>query len=280
MKKKLRRREGRKVRKRRRLKKWLATEACEEMRLINKNLWDSLEHELKPYLALALSRAIDPMQLKYYLSMTEVLFGFDDLDEIKDVMRRAPESSQITTIINNLEVKSLENDLPIKQVASEALYDCVGAMLEKNRKRLMPWVEFGYGQLESWEHKQESEWFLSSDVSVLFYPELGDLMKAIGAMRLSSVLIDFVKWDDRVRHHIASELEVAPGFDYINFNYSDPELVVDKLSQEDWVIIWRIIFEHLPINNHYKINILLDIDKQLNNDDIEQLVKDFDLKPV
>lgn len=156
MKKKLRRHEGRKERRRRRLKKWLATEACEEMRLMDKNLWDGLEYECKPYLSLALSRTIEPKQLKYYLAMTDVLFSFDDLDEIKNVMKRAPEPTQVVSIINELETRSRENDLPINQVAKEALYDCVGVMLDRNREKLMPWVEFGYEQLESWMHKKKA----------------------------------------------------------------------------------------------------------------------------
>lgn len=280
MKKKLRRREGRKERRRRRLKKWLVTEACEEMRLMDKNLWGSLEHECKPYLALALSRAIDPKQLKYYLLMTEFLFSIDDFDEINDVMKGTPESAQVVSIVNDLEAKSRENDLPIKQVANEALYDSVGTMLEKNREKLMPWVEFGYEQLESWMHKKESEWFLSSNISVLYNPELGNLMKAIGAMGLSSVLIDFVKWDDRVRHHIASELDVAPSFDYINFKYPDSLPVISELDQDDWETVWRIVYQHLPEDNHSKIKVKVKVDKPLQKDEINQLIKDFELKLV
>lgn len=279
MKKKLRRREGRKERRRRRLKEWLATEACEEMRLMDKNLWGGLEYECKPYLALALSRTIEPKQLKYYLAMTDVLFSFDDLDEIKDVMKGVPESALVVSIINDLETKSRENDLPINQVAREALYDSVGAMLDKNREKLMPWVEFGYEQLESWIHKKESEWFLGDDVSVVYNPELGNLMKAIGAMGLSSVLIDFVKWDDRVRHHIACELDVAPNFDYIHFDYPDSIPVVSELDQDDWETVWRIVFQHLPlVNNNY--NITFDIDKSLKKEEINQLIKDFELNPI
>lgn len=280
MKKKIRRREGRKVRRRRRLKKWLAIEACEEIRLMDKNLWGGLEYECKPYLALALSRAIDSKQLKYYLAMTDVLFSFGDLDEIKDVMKGAPESAQVVSIINDLEVKSRENDLPIKQVAREALYDCVGTMLDKNREKLMPWVEFGYEQLESWRHKKESEWFLSSNISVLYNPELGNLMKAIVTMGLSSVLIDFVKWDDRVRHHIASELNVAPNFNYIHFKYPDSLPVVSELDQDDWETVRRIVYQHLPEYNHSKIKAMVDVDKPLQQDEINQLIKEFELTPI
>lgn len=280
MKKKLRRREGRKVRRRRRLRKWLATEACEEMRLMDKNLWVGLEYECKPYLALALSRAIDSKQLKHYLAMTDVLFSFGDLDEIKDVMKGASESAQVVSIINDLEAKSRENDLPLNQVAREALYDCVGAMLDKNREKLMPWVEFGYEQLESWMHKKESEWFLSGNISVLYNPELGNLMTAIGAMGLSSVLIDFVKWDDRVRHHIASELAVAPSFDYIKFKYPDSLPVISELDQDDWETVWRIVYQHLPEYNHSKIKVMVDVDKPLQQDEINQLIKDFELTPI
>ena len=280
MKKKIRRREGRKVRRRRRLKKWLAIEACEEIRLMDKNLWGGLEYECKPYLALALSRAIDSKQLKYYLAMTDVLFSFGDLDEIKDVMKGAPESAQVVSIINDLEIKSRENDLPIKQVAREALYDCVGTMLDKNREKLMPWVEFGCEQLESWRQKKESEWFLSSNISVLYNPELGNLMKAIVTMGLSSVLIDFVKWDDRVRHHIASELNVAPNFNYIHFKYQDSLPVVSELDQDDWETVRRIVYQHLPEYNHSKIKVMVDVDKPLQQDKINQLIKEFELTPI
>lgn len=281
MKKKLRRREGRKERKRRRIKKWLATEACEELRLLDRNLWDSFDFECKPNLALALSRAIYSKQLRYYLAMREIPMDYDVFCEIKEVMGGTQETEQVTAIINDLKTKSHETDLPLEQVASEALYDTVVIMLDQNRSKLMPWVEFGYEQLESWINKKESEWYLSSDVSFLFYPELGDLMKAVCRMGLSSVLLDFVKWNQRVRHHIASELDVAPSIDYIKFNYPDSVPVVGELYQEDWETIWRVVYEHIPIYNHYKINILLDVNKPLHdNEDVKRLINDFDLKPM
>ena len=280
MKKKQRRREGRKEHKRRRIKKWLATEACEELRLLDRNLWDSFDSECKPNLALALSRTIDSKQLKYYLAMREMPMDYDVFCEIKEVMGGSQETEQVIAIINDLKTKSHETDLPLEQVASEALYDTVALMLDQNRSMLMPWVEFGYEQLESWINKKDSDWYLSGDVSVLFNPELGDLMKAVCRMGLSSVLLDFVKWDQRVRHHIASELDVAPSIDYIKFNYPDSVPVVGELYQEDWETIWRVIYLHLPINNNYKFNILLDVDMQLHNDDINRLINDFDLKPL
>lgn len=281
MKNKQRRREGRKERKRQRIKKWLATEACEEIRLLDRNLWDSFDSECKPNLALALSRAIDSKQLKYYLAMREMPMEYDVFYEIKDVVGGAQETEQVMAIINDLKAKSHETDLPLEQVASIALYDTVALMLDQNRSKLMPWVEFGYEQLESWINKMESEWYLSSDVSFVNNPNIGDLMKAICSMGLSSALLDFVKWDQRVRHHIACELEVAPSIDYIKFNYPDSVPVVGELYQEDWETIWHVVYEHLPIYNHYKINILLDVNKPLHdNEDVKRLIKDFDLKPL
>ena len=280
MKKKQRRREGRKEHKRRRIKKWFAAEASKELRLLDRNLWDSFDFECKPNLALALSRAIDSKQLRYYLAMREIPMDYDVFCDIKEVMRGTQETEQVTAIINDLKTKSHETDLSLEQVASEALYDTVALMLDQNRSKLMPWVKFGYEQLESWINKMESEWYLSSDVSFLFNPKLGDLMKAICRMGLSSVLLDFVKWEQSVRHHIASELEVAPNIDYIKFNYPDSVPVVGELYQEDWDTIWRIFYLHLPVNNHYKFNILIDFDMQQHNDDINQLINDFDLKPV
>ena len=104
--------------------------------------------------------------------------------------------------------------------------------------------------------------------------------RAIAAMGLSSVLIDFVKWDDRVRHHIASELDVAPNFDYIHFNYPDSLPVISELDQDDWETVWRIVYQHLPEDNHSKIKVMVKVDKPLHKDEINQLIKDFKLTPV
>ena len=44
---------------------------------------------------------------------------------------------------------------------------------------LMPWVDHEIEQLESWKYKQESEWYLSSEVSLIYNPDIADLMIAI-----------------------------------------------------------------------------------------------------
>ena len=105
-------------------------------------------------------------------------------------------------------------------------------------------------------------------------------MMAICKMGLSKVLIDFVKWDQRVRHHIASELEIAPSLDYIKFNYPDSFPIIIELCNYVWESIWRIVHLHLPVVNRSKIKITLDIEKPLQKDEINQLIKDFELKPM
>ena len=145
---------------------------------------------------------------------------------------------------------------------------------------LMPWVDHEIEQLESWNYKQESEWYLSSEVSLIYNPDIADLMMAICVMGLSKVLIDFVKWDQRVRHHIASELVIAPSIDYIKFNYPDSIPIIIVLCNYVWESIWRIVHLHLPVVNRSKITISIDIEKPLQKDEINQLIKDFDLKPM
>lgn len=279
--KKQRRQEGRRVRKWQRLKKWLANEASEELRLLDRNIWDCLDSDCKPNLALALAHAIEPIQLKHYLAMIiELPYNPIVIGEILHVLSDFQVPAQVTSIINNLEHKSRESDLPLKEVACDALFDNVAALLEQNRPMLMPWVEHEIEQLESWKYKQESEWYLSNEVSLIYNPDIADLMIAICKMGLSKVLIDFVKWDQRVRHHIASELEIAPSIDYIKFNYPDSFPIISALCDYDWDSIWRIVHLHLPVVNRSKINITLDIEKPLQKDEINQLIKDFELKPM
>lgn len=279
--KKQRRQEGRRVRKWQRLKKWLANEASEELRLLDRNIRDCLDSDCKPNLALALAHAIEPIQLKHYLAMIiELPYNPIVIGEILHVLSGYQVPAQVTSIINELEHKSRESELPIEEVASDALYDSVATLLKQNQPMLMPWVDHEIEQLESWNYKQESEWYLSSEVSLINNPDIADLMIAICKMGLSKVLIDFVKWDQRVRHHIASELEIAPSIDYIKFNYPDLFPIISALCDYDWESIWRIVHIHLPVVNRSKINITLDIEKPLQKDEINQLIKDFELKPV
>lgn len=281
MTKKQRRQEGRRVRKWQRLKKWLANEASEELRLLDRNIWDCLDSDCKPNLALALAHAIEPLQLKHYLAMIiELPYNPIVIGEILHVLSGYQVPTQVTAIINDLEQRSREGGLPIEEVANDALYDSVTTLLEQNRPMLMPWVEHEIEQLESWKYKQESEWYLSNEVSLIYNPDIADLMIAICKMGLSKVLIDFVKWDQRVRHHIASELKIAPSIDYIKFNYPDSIPIISALCDYDWDSIWRIVHLHLPVVNRSKIKITLDIEKSLQKDEINQLIKDFDLKPI
>lgn len=279
--KKQSRQEGRRVRQWQRLKKWLANEGSEELRLLDRNIRDCLDSDCKPNLALALAHAIEPNQLKHYLAMIiELPYNPIFIGEILHVLSDFQVPAQVTAIINELEHKSRESNLPIEEVASDALFDSVATLLEQNRPMLMPWVGHEIEQLESWKYKQESEWYLSSEVSLIYNPDIADLMIAICKMGLSKVLIDFVKWDQRVRHHIASELEIAPSIDYIKFNYPDSIPIISALCDYDWESIWRIVHLHLPVVNRSKITISLDIEKPLQKDEINQLIKDFDLKPM
>lgn len=281
MTKRQRRQEGRRVRKWQRLKKWLANEASEELRLLDRNIRDCLDSDCKPNLALALSHAIEPNQLKHYLAVIiESPYNQDIICEIQRVLSGYQVPAQVTAIINDLEHKSRESELPIEEVASDALYDSVATLLKQNQPMLMPWVEHEIEQLESWNYKQESEWYLSSEVSLIYNPDIADLMMAICVMGLSKVLIDFVKWDQRVRHHIASEFEIAPSIDYIKFNYPDSIPIIIVLCNYVWESIWRIVHLHLPVVNRSKITISLDIEKPLQKDEINQLIKDFDLEPM
>lgn len=281
MTKRQRRQEGRRVRKWQRLKKWLANEASEELRLLDRNIRDCLDSDCKPNLALALAHAIEPLQLKHYLAMIiELPYNPIVIGEILHVLSGYQVPTQVTAIINDLEQRSREGGLPIEEVANDALYDSVTTLLKQNRPMLMPWVDHEIEQLESWNYKQESEWYLSSEVSLINNPDIADLMIAICKMGLSKVLIDFVKWDQRVRHHIASELETAPSLDYIKFNYPDSFPIIIELCNYVWESIWRIVHIHLPVVNRSKINITLDIEKPLQKDEINQLIKDFDLKPM
>lgn len=281
MTKKQRRQEGRRVRKWHRLKKWLANEASEELRLLDRNIWDCLDSDCKPNLALALAHAIEPIQLKHYLTMIiELPYNPIVIGNILHVLSGYQMLAQVTAIINELEHKSRESNLPIEEVASDALYDSVTTLLEQNRPMLMPWVEHEIEQLQSWKYKQESEWYLSSEVSLIYNPDIADLMIAICKMGLSKVLIDFVKWDQRVRHHIASELEIAPSIDYIKFNYPDSIPIISALCDYDWESIWQIVHLHLPVVNRSKITISLDVEKALQKDEINQLIEDFDLRQL
>ena len=281
MTKKQRRKEGRRVRKWQRLKKWLANEASEELRLLDRNIWDCLDSDCKPNLALALAHAIEPLQLKHYLAMIiELPYNPIVIGEILHVLSGYQVPTQVTAIINDLEQRSREGGLPIEEVANDALYDSVTTLLKQNRPMLMPWVDHEIEQLESWNYKQESEWYLSSEVSLIYNPDIADLMMAICVMGLSKVLIDFVKWDQRVRHHIASELVIAPSIDYIKFNYPDSIPIIIVLCNYVWESIWRIVHLHLPVVNRSKITISIDIEKPLQKDEINQLIKDFDLKPM
>ena len=281
MTKRQRRQEGRRVRKWQRLKKWLANEASEELRLLDRNIRDCLDSDCKPNLALALAHAIEPLQLKHYLAMIiESPYNPIVIGEILHVLSGYQVPAQVSAIINDLEQRSREGGLPLEEVASDALYDSVTTLLEQNRPMLMPWVEHEIEQLESWKYKQESEWYLSSEVSLIYNPGIADLMIAICKMGLSKVLVDFVKWDQRVRHHIASELEIAPSIDYIEFNYPDSIPIISALCDYDWESIWRIVHLHLPIIVRSKTKITLDIEKPLQRDEINQLIKDFELKPM
>ena len=276
-----RRQEGRRVRKWQRLKKWLANEASEELRLLDRNIWDCLDSDCKPNLALALAHAIEPLQLKHYLAMIiELPYNPIVIGEILHVLSGYQVPTQVTAIINDLEQRSREGGLPIEEVANDALYDSVTTLLKQNRPMLMPWVDHEIEQLESWNYKQESEWYLSSEVSLIYNPDIADLMIAICKMGLSKVLVDFVKWDQRVRHHIASELVIAPSIDYIKFNYPDSFPIIIELCNYVWESIWRIVHLHLPVVNRSKITISLDIEKPLQKDEIDQLIMDFDLKPM
>lgn len=281
MTKKQRRQEGRRVRKWQRLKKWLANEASEELRLLDRNIRDCLDSDCKPNLALALAHAIEPIQLKHYLAMIiELPYNPIVIGEILHVLSDFQVPAQVTAIINELEHKSRESELPLEEVASDALYDSVATLLKQNQPMLMPWVEHEIEQLGSWNYKQESEWYLSSEVSLIYNPDIADLMIAICKMGHSKVLIDFVKWDQRVRHHIASELEIEPSIDYIKFNYPDSIPIISVLCDYDWESIWRIVHLHLPVVNHSKITISLDVEKALQKDEINQLIEDFELKPI
>ena len=281
MTKKQRRKEGRRVRKWQRLKKWLANEASEELRLLDRNIRDCLDSDCKPNLALALAHAIEPLQLKHYLAMIiELPYNPIVIGEILHVLSGYQVPTQVTAIINDLEQRSREGGLPIEEVANDALYDSVTTLLKQNRPMLMPWVDHEIEQLESWNYKQESEWYLSSEVSLINNPDIADLMIAICKMGLSKVLIDFVKWDQRVRHHIASELEIAPSIDYIKFNSLDSIPIIIELCNYVWESIWRIVHLHLPVVNRSKIKITLDIEKALQKDEINQLIEDFDLRQL
>lgn len=253
----------------------------EVLRLMERNVNDLEISDCKPLLAIALSYLIPSDVLKLFISHCKERPYFPlVIKQMEDIMNGIPVSPQVSSIINYIKNKSSKTGIPLEQVAKDELYNCVVATLDRNRTQPMPWVKFALNLLESCEFDIESELFLSGEVSMVNNPEMGDLMKAICKMGVSNILLDFIDWDNHIRQHIAEELGVAPSLDYVCFDYPDSNIVIDTLDQKEWNIVWCIIYEHLPESYRKKLKPLMDINELPNRHDINQLIQDFDLKPL
>ncbi len=253
----------------------------EVLRLMERNVNDLEISDCKPLLAIALSYLIPSDVLKLFISHCKERPYFPlVIKQMEDIMNGIPVSPQVSSIINYIKNKSSKTGIPLEQVAKDELYNCVVATLDRNRTQPMPWVKFALNLLESCEFDIESELFLSGEVSMVNNPEMGDLMKAICRMGHSDVLLDFIKWDNQVKEHIAKELEVAPSIDNIVFDYPDTFLVIDEIDQKQWNLIWCIIYGLLPKSHRHKLKPSFDINDLPNHKEINNFIKDFNLKPI
>lgn len=271
MTKKELRREGRRVRKYQRLEKWLDSDACYELKVVEQFLYNGDETFPKVCtkaspLVKALVHAVPIEQLKKYTSLGDWWEKNELYMEIQSIISGKSVNNQVGTLIQSIKAKSNGNSNVENEILHEYMYDYIINLLNKYHEQPPEWMKYV-------AHGFYNTFFLHNNVSILLIPDLSNILKAACCMNHTTQVMELIIWDKYVRQDISDKLNLPIRHD--NF-------IFDKkpIEKKDWHIIWWVIYDHLP--NRYKSTIKPSISfKELsNNKEIIKLINDFDLKPV
>jgi len=264
------RREGRKCRKTQRLKKWLATEACQALRLTEDILYDWDDYSPKtcfhaPKLTKALVYAIPVDQLKRYIAFSEWSDKNELYLEIQGRINGKDIPNQIIESIKNIKDDTHEFDLILSESAHNELYNNILKMLEEHNEEPPLWMQHViYGS--------HYESYLSHDVSMLRVPGIEYSLSAVCCLGCAEQAQEFLRWNNRVREAIANELEVEIPVDDI---ICEDEIEI-SMNNYYWKTVSYVIYTMMPDFCYSEMNDK-DIEPLADNKNIRDFIKDFGL---
>ena len=271
MTKKQLRREGRRVRKLQRLKKWLNSEACEELKVIEKFLYNGDEAfpkactKASPFVK-ALVYSVPVEQLKQYIKLGDWWEKNELYMEIQSIIHGKSLDSQIESLISNIKAKSQGKENIEDEVVHEYMFECIINLLNQYHEMPPEWLNYvahGFYNIN----------FLHNNVTILLMPELTDIIKAACCMSHTTQVMELIVWDKYVRKDISDKLNLPIRDDSFVFK----PIPIEK---KQWHIIWWVIYDHLPLKYQSQIKPSISIKELSNNKIINQIIKDFDLKVI